>query len=95
MALEIQAFKSVPPQDFCGIGYGTDVSILELAQKVAVVTGYKGRIVTDPSKPDGTMRKLLDVSRLAQMGWSAQIGLDQGLAATYQWFVAHSKTVRR
>lgn len=77
------------------VGSGTDISILELAQKVAAVTGYKGRIVTDPSKPDGTLRKLMDVSRLTQMGWSAQIGLDQGLAETYQWFLANSETFRR
>ena len=77
------------------VGTGIDISILELAQKVAAVTGYKGRIVTDPSKPDGTRRKLMDVSRLAQMGWSAQIGLDQGLAETYQWFLANSETFRR
>lgn len=77
------------------VGSGTDISILELAQKVAAITGYKGRIVTDPSKPDGTLRKLMDVSRLAQMGWSAQIGLDQGLSETYQWFLANSETFRR
>ena len=68
-----------PMLSHINVGSGTDISILELAQKVAAVTGYKGRIVTDPSKPDGTPRKLMDVSRLTQMGWSAQIGLDQGL----------------
>lgn len=77
------------------VGSGTDISILELAQKVAAITGYKGRIVTDPNKPDGTPRKLMNVSRLAQMGWSAQIGLDQGLVETYQWFLANSVTFRR
>lgn len=76
------------------VGSGIDISILELAGKVAAITGYSGRIVTDPSKPDGTLRKLMDVSRLNQMGWSAQIGLDQGLAETYQWFLANSETFR-
>ena len=84
-----------PMLSHINVGTGIDISILELAQKVAAVTGYKGRIVTDPSKPDGTRRKLMDVSRLAQMGWSAQIGLDQGLAETYQWFLANSETFRR
>jgi nucleoside-diphosphate-sugar epimerase len=84
-----------PMLSHINIGSGTDISILELAQKVAAVTGYKGRIETDPSKPDGTLRKLMDVSRLTQMGWSAQIGLDQGLAETYQWFLANSRTLRR
>jgi len=84
-----------PMLSHINVGSGTDISILELAQKVATVTGYKGRIVTDPSKPDGTMRKLMDVSRLTQMGWSAQIGLDQGLTETYQWFLDHADSYRR
>ena len=84
-----------PMLSHINVGSGTDISILELAQKVAAVTGYRGRIVTDPSKPDGTLRKLMNVSRLTQMGWSAQIGLDQGLAETYQWFLANSETFRR
>lgn len=84
-----------PMLSHINVGTGIDISILELAQKVAAVTGYKGRIVTDPSKPDGTLRKLMDVSRLTQMGWSAQIGLDQGLEETYQWFLANSETFRR
>lgn len=84
-----------PMRSHINVGSGTDISILELAQKVAAITGYKGRIVTDLSKPDGTLRKLMDVSRLTQMGWSAQIGLDQGLAETYQWFLANSETFRR
>ncbi|MBL3563676.1 GDP-L-fucose synthase [Rhodovulum sulfidophilum] len=84
-----------PMLSHINVGSGTDISILELAQKVAAVTGYTGRIVTDLSKPDGTLRKLMDVSRLTQMGWSAQIGLDQGLAETYQWFLDNSETLRR
>ena len=84
-----------PMLSHINVGSGTDISILQLAQKVAAITGYKGRIVTDPSKPDGTPRKLMDVSRLAQMGWSAQIRLDQGLEETYQWFLANSETFRR
>jgi GDP-L-fucose synthase len=83
-----------PMLSHINVGSGTDISILELAQKVAAITGYKGRILTDPSKPDGTPRKLMDVSRLTQMGWSAQIGLDQGLAETYQWFLTNSETFR-
>lgn len=84
-----------PMLSHINVGSGSDISILDLAHKVAAITGYKGRIVTDPSKPDGTPRKLMDVSRLTQMGWSAQVGLDQGLAETYQWFLANSETFRR
>lgn len=84
-----------PMLSHINVGSGYDISILELAQKVAAITGYKGRIVTDASKPDGTARKLMDVSRLARMGWRAQIVLDQGLAGTYQWFLDNADTYRR
>lgn len=76
------------------VGTGVDVSILELAQLIARVTGFSGKISTDPTKPDGTMRKLMDVGRLAQMGWSAGIQLEQGLADTYEWYLANIETVR-
>ncbi len=76
------------------VGTGSDVSIRELAQLVADLTGFRGRIVTDPSKPDGTPRKLLDVQRLAGLGWRAQIALEDGLRDTYEWFVAHSADLR-
>ncbi|UWQ35146.1 GDP-L-fucose synthase (plasmid) [Leisingera sp. M527] len=70
------------------VGCGTDVSILELAQLVAEVTGFEGEILTDPSKPDGTPRKLMDVTRLARLGWQAGIGLQEGVRETYAWFLA-------
>ena len=76
------------------VGTGLDVSIFELAQLIARVTGFSGKITTDPTKPDGTMRKLMDVGRLAQMGWSAGIQLEQGLADTYAWYLANIETVR-
>ena len=84
-----------PMLSHINVGCGNDVSIIELAQKVAAVTGFTGRIITDPTKPDGAPRKLMDVSRLTEMGWSPQIGLDQGLSETYQWFLANSETYRR
>ena len=64
-----------------------------LARMVAQVTGFTGRIETDPTKPDGTMRKLMDVSRLADMGWKARIGLPEGIAGTYEWYL--TSKVRR
>ena len=84
-----------PMLSHINVGTGIDISILELAQKVADVTGFNGRIVTDPTKPDGTARKLMDVSRLTQMGWSAKIGLEQGIVETYQWFLDNYETFRR
>lgn len=71
------------------VGTGEDVTIQELAEQIAAVAGYRGRIEWDTSKPDGTPRKLLDVSRLAELGWKAGIRLDDGLRETYAWFVEH------
>ncbi|MDC1182314.1 GDP-L-fucose synthase [Planktomarina temperata] len=83
-----------PMLSHINVGMGVDISILELAQLVAKVTGFKGKISTDATKPDGTMRKLMDVGRLSQMGWSASIQLEEGLADTYQWYLANAQTVR-
>ena len=75
------------------VGVGEDLSIRELAECICKVVGFEGELVFDASKPDGTPRKLLDVSRLTQMGWRATIGLEAGIAATYQDFVAsHGST---
>ena len=83
-----------PMLSHINVGTGVDISILELAQLVARVTGFTGKISTDPTKPDGTMRKLMDVGRLSQMGWSASIELEQGLADTYEWYLANAQTAR-
>jgi GDP-L-fucose synthase len=69
------------------VGVGEDLSIRELAECICKVAGFEGELVFDASKPDGTPRKLLDVSRLAQMGWHATIGLEEGIASTYRNFV--------
>jgi GDP-L-fucose synthase len=76
------------PPDLVNVGTGTDVTIRELTELVAKVVGFNGRIVWDSSKPDGTARKLLDVSRLAQLGWKARVALQDGVAKTYQSFLA-------
>ena len=83
-----------PMLSHINVGCGTDIAILDLAQKVAAITGFTGRITTDQTKPDGTPRKLMDVSRLRAMGWEARIGLDQGLRETYQWFLDHQSDLR-
>jgi GDP-L-fucose synthase len=76
------------PPDLINIGTGTDVSIRELTELVAQVTGFQGRITWDATKPDGTPRKLMDVSRLSALGWKARIGLQEGIAKTYASFLA-------
>ncbi len=76
------------PPDWINVGTGTDVTIKELTETVAVTTGFAGKVVWDASKPDGTPRKLLDVSRLAKLGWTAKLALRDGLAKTYASFLA-------
>ncbi|WP_018350816.1 GDP-L-fucose synthase family protein [Longispora albida] len=76
------------------VGCGEDLSINELARMIADVVGYEGKLVNDPSKLDGTPRKVLDVSRLRSLGWSPSIGLADGLKDTYAWFLAHQDTAR-
>ncbi|WP_375500598.1 GDP-L-fucose synthase family protein [uncultured Jatrophihabitans sp.] len=76
------------------VGVGTDVTIRELAELVARTVGYEGAIVQDVSKPDGTPRKLLDVSRLSELGWQARVGLVDGVGATYEWFVRQHAAAR-
>ncbi len=71
------------------VGTGEDLSIRELAEMVRDVVGFEGELRFDASKPDGTPRKLMDVSRLSQAGWTAKIGLPEGIKKTYQWFLEH------
>ena len=94
LAPEEYRAQTQPMLSHVNVGSGTDVSIYELAQIVARVTGFAGEIVTDPSKPDGTMRKLMDVSRLDDMGWRATIALEQGIAETYRWFLDNYTALR-
>lgn len=73
------------------VGTGTDISIRALAETVARVTGFTGKISFDASRPDGTPRKLLDVSRLTRLGWTANIPLEEGIRETYDWFLAQGE----
>ncbi len=73
--------------DIVNIGTGTDLTIMELAQIIREVVGFRGQIVFDASKPDGTPVKLLDVSRLTSMGWTAKIPLVRGIEETYRWYL--------
>ena len=91
MALDKPAYDAVtqPMQNHINVGYGSDISIAELAHLVARVVGYDGQILFDASKPDGTPRKLMDSSRLRQLGWHPRVALDQGLAQAYADFCTH------
>lgn len=83
-----------PMLSHINVGSGADISILDLAHLVAKITGFNGKITTDPSKPDGAARKLMDVDRLERMGWRAQISLENGIAETYRWYIANSENLR-
>jgi GDP-L-fucose synthase len=82
----IHLLKTYSGAEHVNIGYGTDVSIMELTKMVMDVIGYDGEIVTDPTKPDGTPRKLMDAGRLRAMGWSPRIDLRDGIADAYRHF---------
>lgn len=83
-----------PMLSHVNVGTGVDCTIRELAETMARVTGFAGELVFDASKPDGTRRKLMDVSRLKSLGWQAGIGLENGLRETYAWFVANQDRFR-
>lgn len=83
-----------PMLSHINVGTGVDCTIRELAQTIAQVVGYKGRVVFDASKPDGAPRKLLDVTRLHQLGWYHEVQLEAGLASTYQWFLGNQQRYR-
>lgn len=76
--------------EIVNVGVGEDVSIRDLAELVRDVVGFQGHIVQDTTKPDGTPRKLLDVSKLHGLGWRARIGLREGIVSTYAWYLAHA-----
>lgn len=94
LAMDVYQANTQPMLSHINVGSGTDISILELAQLIARIIGFDGAISIDPSKPDGTMRKLMDVSRLSRMGWQAQTALEQGIRDTYQWYLNHHHAAR-
>ncbi|MGU5767026.1 GDP-L-fucose synthase [Aeromonas allosaccharophila] len=83
-----------PMLSHINVGTGVDCTIREMAETMARVVGFPGRLTFDASKPDGTPRKLLDVSRLASLGWRYQISLEEGLTSTYAWFLANQDKFR-
>ena len=86
---------SYPKPCFANLGTGVDVTIRELAETVKTIVGYRGALEFDPSKPDGTMRKLLDVSRAKALGWQSKVSLREGLEKTYQWFLENESSLRK
>lgn len=96
MGLSIERYQNTVSErlSHINIGSGIDCSIDELARLIKKVVGFRGEIEFDHTKPDGTPRKLLDVSRLNELGWQATIGLEQGLTITYEWFLNNETKLR-
>jgi len=78
--------KSYSDSEIVNVGWGVDISIINLAKLVAEIVGFEGNIELDPSKPDGTPRKLLDTSRLTALGWTPNVSLRKGISLTYDWY---------
>jgi GDP-L-fucose synthase len=97
MHLPHNEFVAAVPNPMCShinVGTGRDVTIAELASTMARVVGFEGNIEFDTSKPDGTPRKLMDVSRLGSLGWAYSVALEQGLEMTYEWFLSNVDELR-
>lgn len=96
MELDESIYKknTQPMLSHINVGTGEDCSIREMAETMASVVGYKGNVVFDPSKPDGTPRKLMDVTRLKNLGWQHRIKLYDGLKLTYKWYLANLDSFR-
>ncbi|CNE67246.1 GDP-L-fucose synthetase [Yersinia nurmii] len=92
---QIYAANTQPMLSHINVGTGVDCTIKELAETMAKVVGFTGKLVFDATKPDGTPRKLMDVSRLAKLGWSYHISLEEGLMMTYQWFLDNQHNFRK
>lgn len=87
--------RSYDSAEIINVGTGKDISIAELATLIGETVGYSGAVEFDSTRPDGTPRKLLDVTRLTKLGWGAQIALADGIRKTYQWYVQHHSGVRK
>jgi GDP-L-fucose synthase len=94
LAAETYGGVTEPMLSHINVGAGVDCTIRELAELIASITGFKGQIVFDATKPDGTARKLMDVTKLERLGWKASIGLREGLADTYRWFLSQHGEIR-
>lgn len=92
---DIYQANTQPMLSHINVGTGEDCTIREMAETMAKVVGFEGEILFDSSKPDGTPRKLMDVSRLADLGWRYKVDLESGLSKTYQWFLANQDSFRK
>ncbi|WP_067148905.1 GDP-L-fucose synthase family protein [Pseudotamlana agarivorans] len=90
----IYAVENKLPEHLYNVGTGTDVTIKTLAETIQKIVGHQGQIIWDTNKPDGTPRKLMDVSKMNKLGWKAAIGLENGVRDTYEWFLANEDSFK-
>jgi GDP-L-fucose synthase len=90
----VHLMRTYDGEDLVNIGCGEDIRIIDLANLVARVVGYRGAVGVDPARPDGTPRKLMDVARLTALGWRPRIGLEEGIRSTYHWFLENHAALR-
>ncbi|GHW27490.1 GDP-L-fucose synthetase [Vibrio cholerae] len=97
MELDSETYQAntAPMLSHINVGTGVDCTIREMAETMAKVVGFEGEVVFDSTKPDGTLRKLMDVSRLAALGWKYRVDLEAGLRKTYQWFLDNQDNFRK
>ena len=88
------AVTNILPENLYNVGSGKELSIEQLAKKVQKIVGHTGEIVWDRSKPDGTMQKLMDSSKLNELGWQAEIELEEGIGRTFEWFVKNQSRLK-
>ncbi|MBQ0909625.1 GDP-L-fucose synthase [Flavobacterium sp. F-328] len=94
-AAVVFALENNMTESFYNVGTGTDLSIKDVAETIKRIVGYTGTITWDASKPDGTPRKLMDVSKMKEMGWKAQVSLETGIQKTYEWYLNNQETVQQ
>ena len=90
----VYALEHTLPEYLYNVGSGKDISIKELAETIQKVTGHQGEIIWDASKPDGTPRKLMDVSKMTAMGWGHSTELKEGIEKTYSWFLENIDNIK-
>jgi len=88
------ALENELPEYLYNVGSGKDITIKELAETIQQVTGHKGEIIWDTKKPDGTPRKLMDVSKMKAMGWEYNTELKEGIEKTYSWFLKNIENIK-
>jgi len=91
----LYAIDNVLPEHLYNVGYGSDLTIQELAEKIQSTVGYKGKIIWDSTKPDGTPRKWMDSGKMMNLGWKPQVSLDDGIKTTYKWYLENIQSFKK